>query len=120
MDQRTRRSPARFLAPLALIAVLIVFLAILTGSNSNNPGSPTTESSSSTTSSTPAKTTASKTTVKKSAKTGATSVRTYTVQVGDTLGSIADKTGIPLERIQTLNPDVDPHAMVAGQKIKLK
>ena len=58
--------------------------------------------------------------MKKSAKTGATTVRTYTVQVGDTLGSIADKTGIPLERIQTLNPDVDPHAMVAGQKIKLK
>jgi LysM repeat protein len=44
----------------------------------------------------------------------------YTVQVGDTLGGIADKTGVPLDQIQTLNPNVDPHAMTAGQKIKLK
>jgi LysM repeat protein len=44
----------------------------------------------------------------------------YTVQVGDTLGGIAAKTGVPLDRIQTLNPNVDPHAMTAGQKIKLK
>jgi LysM repeat protein len=42
------------------------------------------------------------------------------VQVGDTLGGIASKTGVPLTTIQSLNPNVDPHAMVAGQKIKLK
>jgi LysM repeat protein len=45
---------------------------------------------------------------------------TYTVKVGDTLGAIAAKTGVPLARIQALNPDVDPHAMVAGQQIRLK
>jgi LysM repeat protein len=42
------------------------------------------------------------------------------VQINDTLGGIADKTGVPLSRIQELNPNVDPHAMTAGQKIKLK
>ena len=120
MDQRTRRSPARFLAPLALIAVLIAFLAIVTGShNGGGSSSPAAGTTTSSTTSSPAKTTTTKTTVKKS-KSGATTVRTYTVEVGDTLGSIAAKTGIPLEQIQTLNPDVDPHAMVAGQKIKLK
>jgi len=46
--------------------------------------------------------------------------KTYTVQVGDTLGGIADKTGVSLARIQELNPNVDPHAMVAGQQIRLK
>jgi LysM repeat protein len=46
--------------------------------------------------------------------------KTYTVQVGDTLGGIADKTGVPLERIQELNPSVDPHAMTTGQEIRLK
>ena len=46
--------------------------------------------------------------------------RTYRVQVGDTLGGIADKTGVPLDRIEELNPDVDPQAMTAGQRIKLR
>jgi LysM repeat protein len=42
------------------------------------------------------------------------------VQVGDTLGGIAGKTGVALTRIEELNPAVDPHAMTAGQKIKLR
>jgi LysM repeat protein len=122
MDQRTRRSPARFLAPLALIAVLVAFLAIVSGSS--EPGSPPSSSDETTsTSSTKSTTTATKTstakTQKKSAKAGA-SDKTYTVQVGDTLGGIADKTGVPLERIEELNPDVDPHTMNAGQEIRLK
>ncbi|MEA2493309.1 MAG: hypothetical protein QOJ29_1220 [Thermoleophilaceae bacterium] len=120
MDQRTLRSPARFLAPLALIAVLVVFLAIVTGSSSNN-GASTTDSSS-TTATSAAKTTSTKTSAatktKKKAATDANA--TYTIQVGDTLGGIADKTGVPLDQLESLNPDVDPHAMVAGQKIKLK
>jgi LysM repeat protein len=57
---------------------------------------------------------------KKTAKKAGRSATVYTVQVGDTLGGIADKTGVPLSRIETLNPNVDPHAMVTGQKIRLK
>jgi LysM repeat protein len=121
MDQRTRRSPARFLAPLALIAVLVAFLAIVSGSSETEKPSSTSETTS--TSSTKSTTTATKTstakTKKKSAKRDA-SDETYTVQVGDTLGGIADKTGVPLERIEELNPDVDPHTMNAGQEIRLK
>ena len=41
-------------------------------------------------------------------------------EFGDTLGGIAAKTGVSLTRIQELNPNVDPHAMVAGQQIRLK
>jgi LysM repeat protein len=121
MDQRTRRSPARFLAPLALIAVLVAFLAIVSGSSDNGNPSPSTETTS--TSSTKSTTTATKKSTakskKKSKKTDA-SDKIYTVQVGDTLGGIADKTGVPLERIEELNPDVDPHTMNAGQEIRLK
>jgi LysM repeat protein len=46
--------------------------------------------------------------------------KAYVVQAGDTLGAIAAKTGVPLARIQELNPAVDPHAMTTGQKIKLR
>jgi LysM repeat protein len=123
MDQRTRRSPARFLAPLALIAVLVAFLAIVTGSGSNGTSTPDTSSAATTTPTRGSSTSTKKATAKtKSGKAtnGSNATRTYTVQIGDTLGGIANKTGVPLETIQSLNPSVDPHAMVAGQKIRLK
>jgi LysM repeat protein len=44
----------------------------------------------------------------------------YVVKTGDTLGSIAEKTGIPVEKLQELNPELDPQALVSGQKIKLR
>ena len=120
MDQRTRRSPARFLAPLALIAVLVAFLAIVTSSGDNGGGTttPETNTSAATTNTTAKKKAAVK--VKKQAAANADTAKTYTVQVGDTLGGIADKTGVPLDRIVELNPNVDPHAMTTGQEIRLK
>jgi len=121
MDQRTRRSPARFFAPLALILVLVAFLAIVSGSGNGGGSTATDQSSTSTSrSTTPAtKKKAAKTKTTKKAATD-TASKTYTVQVGDTLGGIADKTGVPLDRIEALNPNVDPHAMTTGQEIKLK
>jgi LysM repeat protein len=121
MDQRTRRSPARFLAPLALIAVVIAFLAIVTSSGGGGAGSATSDSATTPT----AKTTTTRTTKKAPSKSRTTttpqgSAKTYTVEVGDTLGAIAEKTGVPLQRIEELNPNVDPHAMTAGQEIRLK
>ena len=46
--------------------------------------------------------------------------RTYTVRAGDTLGAIAMKTGVSAERLQELNPRVDPQALVSGQTLKLR
>jgi LysM repeat protein len=44
----------------------------------------------------------------------------YVVQTGDTLGGIASKTGVTVEKLQQLNPHLDPQALVSGQRIKLK
>lgn len=44
----------------------------------------------------------------------------YVVQNGDTLTSIAAKTGVSIERIQALNPGVDPQILVSGEKLKLR
>ncbi|MEA2351873.1 MAG: LysM domain, partial [Thermoleophilaceae bacterium] len=44
----------------------------------------------------------------------------YVVKTGDTLGSIAQKTGVPVEKLQELNPTLDPQALVSGQRIKLR
>jgi LysM repeat protein len=44
----------------------------------------------------------------------------YVVQMGDTLTSISDATGIPVDTIITLNPTTDPQILVAGTHLKLK
>jgi LysM repeat protein len=122
MRRRARRSPARFLAPLALIAVVVALLAIINGSDTN-AGSAATDTPTLTTPGVANTTSGHKSktsTVKSTTTNAAGSPKTYTVVVGDTLGSIATKTGVSLDQIQTLNPDVDPHAMVAGQVIKLR
>jgi LysM repeat protein len=110
------------LAPLALIAVVVALLAIINASG-NDGGSASGDSSTSPAAktSTSSKTSTTTKSKGKSTKTRTTTVKaTYTVKVGDTLGAIAAKTGVPLARIQALNPNVDPHAMVAGQQIRLK
>jgi LysM repeat protein len=108
------RSPARFLAPLALVAVVIALLMVVSSSRnetgtSDKPGQ-----------------TSSKSTATPSAKGGKGSQRDrkgprrYTVKSGDTPSSIADKTGVPLEEILRLNPDLDPQTLSPGQRIRLR
>jgi hypothetical protein len=45
---------------------------------------------------------------------------TYVVQTGDTLGGISAETGVSVERLQELNPNLDPQALVSGQRLKLR
>ncbi len=46
--------------------------------------------------------------------------KTYEVQSGDTLNAISGKTGVPVGRIERLNPGVDPQILIAGEKLKLR
>jgi LysM repeat protein len=46
--------------------------------------------------------------------------RTYTVQSGDTLDSIASRTGTSVARLEQLNPGVDPTALRVGEKIRVE
>jgi len=45
---------------------------------------------------------------------------TYVVVPGDTFTGIAEKTGIPLAKLERLNPDLDTATLNAGQQIKLR
>jgi LysM repeat protein len=103
------RSPARLFAPLALVACAVAVLVIVNGSSHSG-------GSKSTTTSTGSSTTATTTTTTQGAKKPR---RFYTVKPGDVLSEISIKTGVPLERIQQLNPDVDAQSLHAGQKLKL-
>ena len=45
---------------------------------------------------------------------------TYTVAGGDTLSGIAQKTGVPVAKLQRLNPDLDAETLNAGQVLNLR
>src|SRR3954451_17206328 len=106
------RSPARFLAPLALVAVVIALFMVVSSSTKD----PSTGGTSGRTSAQPTASPASKASSKRKRK----GPRRYTVKSGDTPSSIADKTGVPLEEILRLNPDLDPQTLSPGQRIRLR
>jgi LysM repeat protein len=101
------------LAPLALGAFVVVFLAIVLSSGAAGGGSESTGDGGRAASTTSAPR-------RERTSTQAKQPATYTVKVGDTLGSIAETTGVPVEKLLELNPDLDPQALVSGQKIKLR
>jgi LysM repeat protein len=115
MRRRRHRSPARWLAPLALLLCAFAVYSVLR----SEPGSETTGAS------TPASTTrtaaAGKTPTQGASRRAKArrKRRAYTIQAGDTLSAIAERTGVSLERIQELNPAVDARALRTGQRIRL-
>ncbi len=123
MPDQGRRSPARILAPLALVVFALVFFAIVLGAGSGSGSGGGGSSGGAKTSGTSTEASRTGTTSKQErtttqAKGGGKA--TYTVKVGDTLGSIAESTGVPVETLLELNPDLDPQALVSGQKVKLR
>lgn len=102
-----RRSPARFLAPLALVAFVFALFMVV---QSSQTGSDEAESPNRATGARPTAT----------AEPKRRGPRRYRVKDGDTPSSIAEKTGVPLEDILRLNPDLDPQTLRPGQRIRLR
>ena len=44
----------------------------------------------------------------------------YVVQPNDTLAGIAAETGVPVEELEALNPNIDPQALPSGAQLKLR
>jgi|SRR6476620_3729256 len=103
------RSPARFLAPIALIAFAFALYSVVKDQSAPARGN-------SAESATPTATSTSKS--KKSSK-KKKKAKTYTVKSGDTLSGIAEKTKLTQEELLNLNPELDPSTLAPGQKIKL-
>lgn len=99
------RSPARFLAPLALIAAFFAVYTVVKPSSQESSDEPTR--------------TETRTTTTTSGSSSKPTRKSYTVKSGDVLSGIAESTGVALERLLELNPDLDPQTLRAGQKIKL-
>jgi hypothetical protein len=109
------RSPARFLAPLALVAFGIALFMIVT-STSTDPD--TEDGGNATQEERPAASPGNG--EEDEGGSERRGRRRYTVRPGDTPSSIAEKTGVPLEDILRLNPDLDPQTLSPGQRIKLR
>jgi LysM repeat protein len=104
-----RRSPARFLAPIALVAVAVALYTVV--QDARDPAGGDTGTPAGATATPKASKTASK--EKKSKR----KRKTYTVKSGDTLSGIAEKTNVSLETLRDLNPKAD--TLSPGQKLKL-
>jgi LysM repeat protein len=109
MHRDAPKSPARVLAPLALVLCTLAFLVVIISAGSGDGGGDGGSSGQTTTN-------------KRSRTNTETQPRrsTYTVKTGDTLGGIAATTGVSVERLEELNPGLDPQALVSGQKLKLR
>ena len=108
------RSPARYLAPLALLAVIVTTYLVVRPELGGSSG----RSSSTASSTTPRRTG----TPARKAKAGATKAgtrRTYTVKRGDVLGSISESTGVSQLDLIELNNLDDAQSLRVGQKLKL-
>ena len=103
-----RNRIARWVAPVAFLAAITIGALVVRAGlqqGNNHTKAPTT-------------TVASK--KKKGHGHGQHARRTYTIQSGDTLGSIAAKTGTSVARLQQLNPGIDPSALQVGEKIRVQ
>lgn len=116
---RTRRSPLRFLAPIALVAFGLALLLVVSSADVSDDGGSGDASEGaeqrdlgSDRSERRRERNAEEEPTRQPAK--------YVVKEGDTLGSIAEETGVPVEELQELNPELDPQALVTGQEVRLR
>ena len=108
MVRRKRRNPARYLAPLALAASIAgTYLIVHSTLGAKSSSSQQTGTISQ-------RTRAAKSRARTAAK------KFYTVQSGDSLSAISVKTGVSVATLESLNPNVDPAALQAGQLLRLR
>lgn len=95
---------ARLLAVVALITAIVVMVVAIGAATSTDEGS-----------------NGEKQTKNRPVQTQPrTKKKVYKVQSGDSLTVISEKTGVPVERLERLNPGLDPQTLQPGQKLKLR
>lgn len=102
------RTPLRFLAPIALVAFTVALVMVVSGGGD----APSQDSTPSATQGAPAAS-------KSPRKHRRHAPRSYVIKAGDTPSGIAERTGVSLETLETLNPGLDPQALSPGERLKL-
>lgn len=107
------RSPLRFLAPVALIAVIAAIFIVVGSTTGGSSGDKAGNGSGTQLS-------AQEKERRRERRKARAKRTTYTVKPGDSLDAIAVAVKVPKETLQQLNPDLDPQALQPGQKIKIR
>jgi hypothetical protein len=106
---RRRRSPARLLAPVALLLVAgAVGYVITTSTDADDNGRDDTSER------------VGEQRPRQDGQPRRPQRAFYRIELNDTLGLIAEKTDVPVERLEALNPELDPQNLVVGQRIRLR
>jgi LysM repeat protein len=115
----SRTSLARYGAPAAFLAgVTIAVLLIRAGVSASDEPAATTGVVPATSATRPATTQATTRTATRA--TTSAEPRFYTIESGDTFGSIAAEFDTTVDRLRELNPDVDPTQLTIGQRIRVE
>jgi LysM repeat protein len=115
------RSPLRLLAPASLVVFGLLFVIVIASSGGGGGGGEGASAAEKARDLGPTSTTPARRSHGRASKARGTLPRNvYVVKRGDTLQDIADKTGVPVERLKELNPGLDQFSLVAGQRIKLR
>jgi LysM repeat protein len=109
------RTPARFLAPIALLAFAFALYTVVEKTRDQG-GASTTSTATPTATAKPSKA-QKKAAARKKARQAKTAHR---VRAGETPSSIALKYGITVQQLQKLNPDMDPQALTVGERLRLR
>ncbi len=96
------RSRARYLAPIALAAVIAGTYFIVHAGVTNKP------------------TAHAQNKKTHRARGKYARVKFYVVQAGDSLTRIASRTGIAVADLEAMNPNIDPNSLQTGQRLRLR
>jgi LysM repeat protein len=98
------RKLGRYLAPIALVAVIVATLLVVQAGLSHSHHG--------TSSRRPDHTVASVHTAPRKVF--------YVIKAGDSLSTISVKTGVSVPTLEALNPAIDPNALQTGQRLRLR
>jgi LysM repeat protein len=97
------RKPVRYLAPVALVVTIAgVYLIVHHNSTSHSSPAPVQHARST------------------AAKGKYAGQQFYVVQQGDILSKISQKTGVPVNALEALNPNIAPNSLQVGQRLRLR
>jgi Tfp pilus assembly protein FimV len=112
-----RQSSIRLLAPASLALFAVVFLVVVVASLGDGDGE-SNRSSDQPAAASERRSARERDRGRESEQRG--NPRFYTVKPGDNLAAIAQETGVPLEELRSLNPELDPQGLVSGQRVRLR